>query len=398
MASMKGIAIGIDLGLNHSVVAVLDAVPRVLPSNPEGKMMTRSCVGVKKRKNAATAEILVGDVSYDNLPLSPRDTIFLFRNLMGRSVNDPEVKRIQASMPYKIVPPSDGTNDSVRVVMGGKEYSPVEISAMILKKLKTDAEFRLGEPVTHAVITVPAYFNQIQCAATREAAELAGLKVIRLLDEPSAAAIAYGINSPASVEPKIILVYDLGGGSFDVSILVYSSVDIVPLNIEGVMWLGGDNFDQKIIDRVVEYIKEEYGVNPTTDDRFMAKLRREAQIGKERLSTSRSAAIIITTMLKDRDDDTIDIDYEITQEEYAIMVAPLIAQTITIVKIALKYAHLNPEEIDEVLMAGNASRSPLVQRALETLFGPEKVKSNNLGKYSVAKGAAICAARSDRIY
>jgi len=398
MATTRGRAIGIDLGTTNSVAAVVEAVPRVLPSNPEGKDMTRSCVGIKKRKNSATTETLVGDVAYDNMPVSSRDTIISVKRLMGRSVNDQEVKKIQAWAPYTIVPPTDGTRDSIRVIMGEQEYSPVEISSMILKKLKADAEFRLGEEVTHAVITVPAYFTQIQCAATRNAAELAGLKVIRLLDEPSAAAVAYGIGSPSSDDPKTILVYDLGGGTFDVSIMVYGGATFATLDIEGDMWLGGDNFDQLIMNEVVTFINQEYGINPVNNARFMAELRKQAQITKERLSSARSAELLISGMLQDNDGDLIDIEYEMTQDQYATLVSPLIANSISIVKQALGKAHLSPDEIDVVLMAGNASNSPLVQRAVESLFGPDKIKRNIHAKYCVAFGAALCALRNDRIY
>jgi len=397
--SATGRRVGIDLGTTNSVVAIVDPEPRVLPSD-EGRDLTRSCVGVKRRKKATDAEILVGDIAYDNLPMAPKDTIVSVKRLMGRSVDDAEIRNVQEWAQYQIVAPSDGTRDSIRVMMDGNEYSPVEISAMIMRKLRTDAEVRLGgEKVTHAVITVPAYFSQIQCAATKEAALQAGLKVIRVLDEPTAAAVAYGINSRDSSEAKAqtILVYDLGGGTFDVSILVYGGNNFATLNVEGNMWLGGDNFDQVLVDRVVKEVQKEYGVDATANARFIGELRKQAQVTKERLSRMQSTEVLVPGLLHDGQD-LIDVESPITRPEFEEMVGPLIARTVELVHRALENAHLEPKDIDVVLLAGNATNMPLAQQAVTDIFGREKVRRTLHPKHCVAYGAAITAASLNRIY
>ena len=255
-----GKILGIDLGTTNSVMAIVDGpTPRVL-DNREAKPQTRSVVGLKKRRGKGPQEqheVLVGDAAMDNFQMATQDTILSIKRLMGRGVNDPDVQRARQAQLYKIVEPSDGTSDSIRVIMGGKEHSPIEISAMILRKLKEDAEFRLGEPVTHAVITVPAYFTQIQRDATRKAGLAAGLRVTKILEEPTAAAIAFGVETGDSA-PKTALVFDLGGGTFDISVLMWAANTFAPLNLEGDMWLGGDNFDRLLIEHVVARVRHEY--------------------------------------------------------------------------------------------------------------------------------------------
>jgi molecular chaperone DnaK len=295
---------------------------------------------------------------------------------------------------------------------------------MILRKAKEDAEYKLGGEVTHAVVTVPAYFSQVQREATRKAGLKAGLKVIQILDEPIAAAIAFGLDSHDRT-PRTLLVYDLGGGTFDVSLLVMAGNTFAPLTLEGDMWLGGDNLDQLIVDRAVRWVKEEFGVNPLSNHRFMAELRKAAGKLKERLSASHSADLVLTGMLQDDDGNLIDVDLEITRAEFERMILPLIAahkvcacgaandpgedrcgacgaslagkpvadgKALRIVRRALANENLTPEQVDHVLMAGNSSSVPLVQRSMEELFGPAKVLRKVHPKHSVAMGAAILAA------
>ena len=421
--------VGIDLGTTNSVVAVMDGPrPRVIHSR-EGQPQIRSVVTLRRRRKKQGAppeqdtEMLAGDAAFDNWGMAPKDTILSVKRLMGRGVSDPEVQRLQEWALYKIVAPTYGTEDGLRVIMGEQEYSPTDISAEILRKVKEDAGYRMGEEVTHAVITVPAYFSQIQRAATRRAGLKAGLKVIKVLDEPTAAAIAFG-SEWTDDEPKTLLVYDLGGGTFDVSLLMVAGNVFAPLNLEGDMWLGGDDLDQVIVDHVLRWIRDEFDIDPTSDDRFMAKLRRNAQETKERLSASSSADIILPQALRDEDGNDLDIDVEITREEFERMILPLVGRyrecicrapnfayadacakcgrhigdrpvkdgrAIQIVRKALKNAKQTEEQIDHVLMAGNSTTVPLVQQSMEEFFGAEKVMRKVHPKQSVALGAAIAA-------
>ena len=379
--------IGCDLGTTNTVVAIVDgATPRVL-DNKEGRSQTRSAVSMRTRKGKEP-EILVGDVALNNWPMAPKDTILSVKRLMGRSVTDPAVEEVRHNYDYEIVAPSDGTRDSIRVVMGGRQYSPVDISAMILRKAKEDAEYRLGEEVTDVVITVPAYFSQVQKAATRDAGLKAGLRVLKILDEPTAAAYAFGLDALDTKEPQRILVYDLGGGTFDISVLVWYKGTPAQLDLEGNMWLGGDNFDQVIVNRVLEHVRKEYGCDPRSDARFMAAMRREVQQAKERLSSANSADIIVANLLKDAHGNLINVEMEITRSEFESMVKPLVDETVALTEKALKNAQLTVEDINYVLMAGNATNVPLVQQAMEKMFGKEKVMRKVHPKNSVAMGAA----------
>lgn len=386
-----GKVIGIDLGTTNSVAAVVDGPQIRVLDNRDNRPSTRSVVGLRHKKGKAD-EVLVGDVAVANWPMAPKDTILSIKRLMGRGVADPEVQKIKKESLYEVVEPSDGTRDSVRVLMGGKQYSPVEISAMILKKIKEDAEFRLGEEVTDAVITVPAYFSQAQKAATRLAGQQAGMRVIKVLDEPTAASIAYGVDSAESTEPKYILVYDLGGGTFDISVLMWAGNVFAPLTLEGDMWLGGDNFDQAIVDRAVAYIREEYGVDPTPNLRCMAMLKKAAQEAKERLAASRTADIIIASALADESGNLLDVEMEITREQFEDWIRPQVAKTITLTEKALASAGLSVDQIAHVIMAGNSTCVPLVQQEVEKTFGTERVQRKMHPKLSVAQGAAKVAA------
>ena len=387
-----GKSIGIDLGTSNSVVVDAAGIqPKVLYSN-EGQPQIRSVVGLRKSRRGGT-EILVGNAAENNWELSPKDTIVSVKRLMGRGVVDKEVQKIKKRVMYDIVQPSDGTKDSVRVVMGGKEYSPIDISAMILEKIKKDAELRLDEKVTHAVITVPAYFSQAQKAATRQAGLKAGLTVIKILDEPTAAAVCYGIEFPEGEDPKYILVYDLGGGTFDISVLLWAGNVFQPLNKQGDMWLGGDDFDQAIVEHTNRQIAEDEGIDPTTNKRFMVALKKEAQKVKVALSSAQTSDLVLVGRLQDQDGDNIDVAMEITREEFESWVQPLVDRTIKLTREALKNAGLSPEDINYVLMAGNSSKIPLVRQAVEEMFGTEKVKHKVHPKHCVAMGAAIVAIR-----
>ena len=395
-----GRRVGIDLGTTNSVISIVAVEKKAkILYNAEGKPEMPSVVGpimTKHKKNSDKDESYIGELALDNWENAPDDTIYSVKRLMGRSFTDPKVEEVRKKVLYRIVEPADGTKDNVRVVMSGKLYSPVEISAKILNKLKKDAEHWLGEEVTHAVVTVPAYFSQIQREATWRAANLAGLKVLRILSEPTAAAIAFGLDSESSEEPKKILVYDLGGGTFDISLLMWGGSNFVQLNTEGDMWLGGDDFDQVIVDKAVEYISIEYGIDARQNKSFMAALKKKARAAKERLSAASSTKFIVTG-LRGEKGDLIDVDMEITRQEFEQMIRSKVDDTIKLTQKTLAEVQLTVDDIDCIVMAGNSTYIPLVQRSVESMFGKKKVLYNVQPKHSVAMGAAILAASLNRV-
>ncbi len=256
--------IGIDLGTTNSVVAVMEAGEPSVIENAEGSRLTPSVVAVNPR----TGERLVGQVARRQAITNPENTIFSIKRFMGRKFNDPEVERARKHVPYQVKAASNG---DVRVVMGGKEYSPPEISAMILSKLKADAEAKLGEKVSQAVITVPAYFNDSQRQATKDAGTIAGLEVLRIINEPTAASLAYGLDRKGKEET--IAVYDLGGGTFDVSILRVGEGVFEVISTNGDTFLGGDDFDQKVIDWICDEFRREQGIDLRQDRMALQRLK-----------------------------------------------------------------------------------------------------------------------------
>ena len=390
-----GKAIGIDLGTTFTVAAAVGAQgrPSVIDSS-EARPLIRSVVSWVGGDERTAGEIAVGDPAWDNWSYAPKDTIISIKRLIGRGFADKKVQEVRSKYDYEIVEPSDGTKDSLRVLMGGKEYSPVDISAIILRKVKRDVEARLGEEVTDAVITVPAYFNQAQKAATRLAAQKAGLLVIQIIDEPTSAAIAYGLDAEEeSEELKYILVYDLGGGTFDISVLIWHRGSLVPLMPEGDMWLGGDNFDQVLVDSCVEEIKSEHKIDPTKQLDFMIELKRACHKAKEHLSSIQSANISLPPMLRDEDGNFIRLKLRRTREQFEEMIRPLVERTFELARKALANAELDTGQISTIIMAGNSTLVPMVQRAAEEMFGPEKVSRRMQPKQCVALGAAMQAAR-----
>ena len=394
-----GRMIGIDLGTTYTVAAHIDAGGPKIIFNKENETETRSAVGFYKDN------ILVGTPAMRRWSIAPRDTIISIKRLMGGAITDPEVINTKKKVNYDIIKPFNGTDDSICVVLGGKEYSPIDISAMILSKIKKDAEYTLGEEVTHAVITVPAFFSEKQKHATREAGIKAGLKVMKILDEPSAAAIAYGVDSHEE-EAKTVLVYDLGGGTFDISVLMMTAGVFAQITREGDMWLGGDDFDQVIIDYVLKIILQKHGIDFLSDivgldlnlkHRFLVTLKIEAQKAKEALSASSVTEIIIPGILKDIDGNPLDVEVEITREYFENAIEPIIQKTISLVMKAINGAGLDSSDIDYVLMAGNSTCMPKVQNSIEAIFGKEKVLRKIHPKQSVALGAAIAAASSPYI-
>lgn len=383
-----GKAIGIDLGTTNSVMAIKRRETEII-KNDRGDSTTRSAVSFYRN------QLIVGSPAIDVMASAYRDTVISIKRLMGRAFSDPDVQEVKKRCTYEIKAPENGTEEDIRIVIGGKEYSPIEISAMILKKMKTDAEDkgRLGQTVDQAVITVPAYFVEKQRNATRVAGLMAGLKVQKILDEPTAAAIAFGVDNIGTDEVKTILVYDLGGGTFDVSLLTIAGGTFAQLNIEGDMWLGGDDFDNLIMDYVVDQVKKENSINPNENLRFLVELKKQAEKAKIALSSMNSTEIMVTGLLRDKEDNLIDVIISLSRSEFEKMIQPQIEKSIQLVKKAIKGADLSNDMVDHILLVGGSSQIPMVYRALADNFGEDKILKNVDPMTCVAQGAAILAQR-----
>lgn len=376
------VSIGIDLGTTNSVMSMRTTEVKVL-RNSEAENLTPSVVGVRR------GSIIIGSRAVDNASAAPVDTVFSIKRLMGRSFSDPEVQTLINKVNYRIVKPTDGTEADVRVILGTQEYSPIDISSMILKKLKDDAEMQLGEKATYAVITVPAYFNEKQRDATRKAGWEAGFIVKDILDEPSAAAIAYGVENIGPEEQKTILVYDLGGGTFDVSVMTVAGGMFAQMNTEGDMWLGGNDFDNKIVDYIVDKIKQEYNLDPRSDKKFMVMLQKECEKAKIMLTNVPRTDIMVTAVLKDKNGNLIDIDYDITREKFEQFIKPMVDRSIRLVRTAIERAGISKDEISAVLLVGGSTLVPMVQKAVVDEFGADKVMRKVNPMEAVAQGAGI---------
>lgn len=391
-------AIGIDLGTTNSVVAFKDTSVKII-RNKENEELTRSCVGLRK------GEILVGRNAYQLLSADPINTILSVKRLMGGAIKDKMVKEMINSNYYKfgITSLAVGTDDAVAVVLGGKQYTPEQISAEILMKLKADAEEKLGDNVTHAVITVPAYFTEKQKNATRVAAQLAGLKVQKLLAEPTAAAIAYGVDNLKTGETKTVLIYDFGGGTFDLSILNIVDGQYMEAGTGGDRWLGGDDLDRKLQDFILKRVAEEYNVNDLGSlieklsekkrFQFEGQIRFQTEAAKIQLSSAKTASILIDNLLEDEEGDVIDIDLTITREEFEKLASPFIQRSIDLIGVLLKEVGYDMSMIDNILLVGGTSCIPLVKQMLTEKFGADKVKISEKPMLAVAEGAAILSHR-----
>ncbi|WP_299024489.1 molecular chaperone DnaK [uncultured Thermanaerothrix sp.] len=374
-----GKIVGIDLGTTNSVVAVMiGGEPVVIPS-AEGERLVPSVVAVNKNH-----ERLVGRAARNQAIINPENTIFSIKRLMGRKYDDPEVQRTISRVPYKI---TKAPNGDARVVLDGREYSPPEISAMILAKLKADAEAYLGEPVTQAVITVPAYFNDAQRNATKDAGKIAGLEVLRIINEPTASSLAYGLDKKKN---EVIAVYDLGGGTFDISILDVGEGVFQVKSTSGDTFLGGDDFDQRLMDYLIEEFKSETGVDLRQDRQALQRLKEAAEKAKIELSTMLQTEINLPYITADSTGPK-HLVKTITRAKLEQLTADLIERTIEPVKRALGDAALQPSDVNEVVLVGGMTRMPAVQEAVRRLFGKEPHKGVNPDEV-VAIGAAIQAA------
>ena len=374
-----GKIIGIDLGTTNSCAAVMEGgEPTVIPS-AEGGRLFPSVVAV----NPKTGERMVGMVARRQAITNPENTIFSIKRLMGRKYNDPEVQRARKILPYKII---ERPNGDAWVVMGGKEYSPPEISAMILQKIKADAEAYLGEEVTQAVITVPAYFNDSQRQATKDAGRIAGLEVLRIINEPTASSLAYGLDKNID---QTIAVYDLGGGTFDISILDVGEGVFEVRATSGDTFLGGDDFDQRIIDWLCDEFMKEQGVDLRQDRMALQRLKEAAEKAKIELSTVMETEINLPFITADASGPK-HLQMKLTRAKLEQLTEDLIQRTIGPCRQALEDAGLSPSDIDAVILVGGQTRMPAVQEAVRKFFGKEPHKGVNPDEV-VGIGAAIQA-------
>ena len=370
--------IGIDLGTTNSVVAIIEAGEPTVLENSEGSRLTPSIVAVTK-----SGERLVGQVAKRQAVTNPENTIYSIKRLMGRKYDDVEVQRTMKSVPYKITRASNG---DVRVVMAGKEYSPPEVSAMILQKLKTDAEAKLGEKITQAVITVPAYFNDTQRQATKDAGKIAGLEVLRIINEPTAASLAYGLDKK---KDETIAVYDLGGGTFDISILQLGEGVFEVKSTNGDTHLGGDDFDQRIIDWMADEFRKEQGIDLRSDRMALQRLKEAAERAKIELSSSMQTEINLPFITADASGPK-HLVLSLTRAKLEQLVSDLIERTRGPVLKALEDADLKASDVNEVVLVGGQTRMPAVIEMVRKLFNKEPHKGVNPDEV-VAIGAAIQA-------
>jgi molecular chaperone DnaK len=370
--------IGIDLGTTNSVVAVMEAGEPTVIANAEGGRTTPSVVAVSR-----SGERMVGQVAKRQAVTNPENTIYSIKRLMGRKFTDAEVQKTQGMVPYKIVKASNG---DVSVEMGGRTYSPPEISAMILQKLKTDAEAYLGEKVTEAVITVPAYFNDSQRQATTDAGKIAGLNVLRIVNEPTAAALAYGLDKKSD---EIIAVYDLGGGTFDISILEIGEGTFQVKSTNGDTHLGGDDFDQRIINFLIEEFKKDQGIDLSKDRPALQRLKEAAEKAKIELSTVMQTTVNLPFITADQNGPK-HMDITLSRAKLEQLVGDLVEKTLGPCRQALEDAGVAASQVNEVVLVGGQIRMPLVQQTVTKFFGKEPHKGVNPDEV-VGIGAAIQA-------
>src|SRR5689334_23628544 len=370
--------IGIDLGTTNSVAAVMSGgEPIVIPS-AEGERLVPSVVAMNKN-----GERLVGRVARNQAITNPQNTIFSVKRFMGRKSDDAEVERTRKRVPYAV---NAADNGDVRVKIDDKEYSPPEVSAMILAKIKADAEAYLGEPITQAVITVPAYFNDAQRNATKDAGKIAGLEVLRIINEPTASSLAYGLDKKKN---EIIAVYDLGGGTFDVSVLDVGDGVFQVRATSGDTFLGGDDFDLRIMDHLIEVFKKDNGIDLNNDRQALQRLKEASEKAKIELSTDMQTEINLPYLTADASGPK-HLVMTLTRAKLEQLTADLVDRTIAPLKQALSDASLTAGDINEVVMVGGMTRMPAVQDRVRAFFGKEPHKGVNPDEV-VAIGAAIQA-------
>ena len=371
--------IGIDLGTTNSVVAVMEGGEPVVIPSAEGSRLFPSVVAV----NPKTGERLVGQVAKRQAVINPQNTVYSVKRFMGRKHSDPEVQRAKGYVGYEV---QDAPNGDIRVVMNGREYSPPEVSAMILQKIKTDAEAYLGQTVTQAVITVPAYFNDSQRQATKDAGKIAGLEVMRIVNEPTASSLAYGLGSKTD---ELIAVYDLGGGTFDISILEVGDGVFEVKSTNGDTFLGGDDFDQRIIDWVADQFKLQEGIDLRNDKQALQRLREAAEKAKIELSTTMQSELNLPFITADATGPK-HLNLTLSRAKLEQLTEDLVQRSIEPCRKALKDAGISTGDVTEVILVGGMTRMPAIQEAVRKFFGREPHKGVNPDEV-VALGAAIQA-------
>jgi molecular chaperone DnaK len=368
--------IGIDLGTTNSCVAVMEGgKPKVIPSS-EGENLIPSVVEPEKN--------LVGRLAKRQMVLNPDNSIYSIKRLMGRKISEPEIKKAQEMVAYKI---KSGKNNMAVVEVAGKEYTPQEISAKILQKAKNDAESYLGGKVEEAVITVPAYFNDSQRQATKQAGEIAGLKVKRIINEPTAASLAYGMEKKKA---ETIAVYDLGGGTFDISILELGEGVYQVKATNGDTFLGGDDFDHRIIDWIADEFKKEQGIDLKKDKQALQRIKDAAEKAKIELSSTTETEINQPFITQSKDGQPLHLTMKLTRAKLEDLVSDLIEKTMKPVKDCLKDAKIKPSDVDQVILVGGQTRMPKIQQVVKDYFDKDPNKSVNPDEV-VAVGAAVQA-------
>ncbi|MBK7449726.1 MAG: molecular chaperone DnaK [Anaerolineales bacterium] len=368
--------IGIDLGTTNSVAAVMQGGEPVVIPSAEGERLVPSVVAMNKNN-----ERLVGRVARNQAITNPTNTIFSVKRFMGRKADDAEVERTKKRVPYAV---KEAANGDVRVELGGKDYSAPEVSAMILAKIKADAEAYLGETITQAVITVPAYFNDAQRNATKDAGKIAGLEVLRIINEPTASSLAYGLDKKKN---EVICVYDLGGGTFDVSILDVGDGVFQVRATSGDTFLGGDDFDLRIMDHLIAEFKKDNGIDLHNDRQALQRLKEASEKAKIELSTVMQTEINLPYLTADANGPK-HLVMTLTRAKFEQLVADLVDRTIAPVKQALADASLNAGDINEIVLVGGMTRMPAIQDRVRAFFGKDPHKGVNPDEV-VAIGAAI---------
>ena len=370
--------IGIDLGTTNSVAAVMQGGEPVVIPSAEGERLVPSVVAMNKNN-----ERLVGRVARNQAITNPQNTIFSVKRFMGRKGDDAEVERTKKRVPYAV---NSAENGDVRVELGGKEYSAPEVSAMILAKIKADAEAYLGETITQAVITVPAYFNDAQRNATKDAGKIAGLEVLRIINEPTASSLAYGLDKKAN---ETIIVYDLGGGTFDVSVLEVGDGVFQVKSTSGDTFLGGDDFDLRLMDHLIEEFKKDNGIDLNNDRQALQRLKEASEKAKIELSTTMQTEINLPYLTADASGPK-HLVMTLSRSKFEQLTADLVDRTIAPVKQALEDAELKAGDINEIVLVGGMTRMPAIQDRVRAFFGKDPHKGVNPDEV-VAIGAAIQA-------
>lgn len=370
--------LGIDLGTTFSAMAITESGEAKIVENREGARTTPSVIAESKN-----GEILVGVQARRQQVTNPQNTIFQVKRLIGRRFSDPEVQRDRKMLPYEMREGSDG---SIEIKMGEKWYRPAEISAMVLRKLKQDAEEKTGEKITEAIITVPAYFDDSQRKATKVAGEIAGLEVKRVINEPTAAALAYGLNSK---KDEKIVVYDFGGGTFDISILEVSEDTIEVKATGGDTHLGGEDFDQKVMNWIIDQFKKDEGLDLSGDPLALQRLKEAAERAKIELSTALETEINLPFISSDASGPK-HLYYKLTRAQFENIVKEFVDKSIELVRQTMQEAKMSAQDINEVVLVGGQTRMPAIQEAVKSLFGKDPNRSINPDEV-VAIGAAIQA-------